>query len=302
MRRRPCWRISVLTTREAEEAVTELLERVFKEPASSYTDLETGATRVASYLPSKPHGFRAKRIALQAALNGLTAFGLNIGTARVSLSALRTRDWAEAWKRHFKPIEIGSALLIRPSWNHRRPRTGQELIVLDPGLSFGTGQHPTTLFCLQQIVDHRDPAKPQSCLDLGTGSGILALAAAKLGYKPVEGWDNDPEAIRAARANGKKNGVLHRVVFRLKDINQLAAHPERKHSLICANLLSTLILELRQRILQLLAPDGLLVLAGILRREFPGIQTAFEAAGLRLVKSRARKEWRSGAWCWKRPA
>ena len=139
---------------------------------------------------------------------------------------MRREDWAESWKRHFKPIEIGDALLVKPSWSKRRPRKNQAVVILDPGLSFGTGQHPTTAFCLREIVrlklakergrlarefktrHHADePSALQSFLDIGTGSGILAIAAAKLGYQPVHAFDFDAEAVRIARANARANRV-----------------------------------------------------------------------------------------------
>ena len=129
------------------------------------------------------------------------------------LNKVPPEDWAESWKRHFKPIEIGGDLLILPSWSKRKPKTGQAVVVLDPGLSFGTGQHATTSFCLNEIVKLRRSSKASelSLLDGGTGSGILAIAAAKLGYKPVEAFDFDPVSVRVARANATSNGVNRKV-------------------------------------------------------------------------------------------
>jgi ribosomal protein L11 methyltransferase len=275
----------------------ELLERVFGNPSSSYQDYDTGKTEVASYLSTKPCELRAKRMAVQSGLAELKALGFKTGVAKVAVTYVPHRDWAEAWKRHFKPIEVGRSLLIRPSWIRGKRRNRQKVIVLDPGLSFGTGQHPTTLFCLQQIAAFRDESKAQSFLDLGTGSGILALAAARLGYSPILGSDYDPESIRTARGNARINRLRNRIVFRLENLTQLPLRPAKKrYSLICANLLSPLLIDLRQRVLNFLAPGGLLVLAGILRQEFHTIQAAYEGAGLQLVRSLAKGEWQSGAW------
>ena len=157
----------------------------FGQPASSYTDAETRQTTVSVYLRDRPDWFAARQEGTRVwASNGCASGGLDIGPGSISLKRIRQEDWAESWKLHFKPVVIGSALLLKPSWSRRRPRKGQAVVVLDPGLSFGTGRHPTTAFCLRQLVARRRRAEAQSCLDIGTGSGILAIAAAKLGYAP----------------------------------------------------------------------------------------------------------------------
>jgi ribosomal protein L11 methyltransferase len=296
MNHAPLWKVSIATSAEAEDAVTEILHDVVGQPVSSYRDLETGQTWVAAYLLENPGRSGSWREDLQARLTGANACGLNTRPARISLARVRWEDWAESWKRHFKPLAIGSALLVKPSWSRLRPQRGQAVVVLDPGLSFGTGQHPTTGFCLDQIVSHRRREEPPSLLDIGTGSGILAIAAAKLGYAPVQAFDNDPEAVRVARANARQNGVADQVRLARKGLASLSLQPRTKHSVICANLISTLFLAERQRILTQLRPGGLLVLAGILKQEFPEVQAAYEASGLRLIASRAQREWRSGAF------
>src|SRR5204863_8598964 len=115
---------------------------------------------------------------LKLRIDAIRDVGLSVPRTGLRLQRLKRRDWAESWKAHFKPIEIGERLLIRPSWSKRAARRGQTVVVLDPGLGFGTGQHATKRFCLEQIVANRADGH-RSFLDLGTGSGILALAAAK---------------------------------------------------------------------------------------------------------------------------
>jgi ribosomal protein L11 methyltransferase len=249
------------------------------------------------YLPEKPDWSQPGRARLEAGLEAIRSCGLKIGPGRISLARVRREDWAESWKRHFKPIEIGPALLIKPSWSRRRPRQGQALVVLDPGLSFGTGQHPTTAFCLEQLAARRARGKEaQSFLDIGTGSGILAIAAARLGYAPIDAFDFDPEAVRVARANARRNRVSGRIRFFRQDVTRLPRRAKRKYSLVCANLISSLLVAERDRILARLSDDGLLVLAGILKTEFQKVRKAYEAAGLRLAASRAQNEWRSGSF------
>lgn len=300
---RSLWKLSVSAACDAEEALSERLGGAFAVPLSSYTDLESRRTTVTLWFERRPDWSPLKRAELRAGLARLQECGLNIGPVRVSLSRVRRENWAHSWKRHFAPIQVGAALLIRPSWSQRRPRRGQALVVLDPGLSFGTGKHPTTAFCLSQLASYRAAAQPphrspqrRSFLDLGTGSGILAIAAARLGYAPVEAHEIDPEALRIARANARRNGVSRRIRFVAQDLARLPRHGRRKFDVVCANLTSDLLVAQRRRILSCLASRGLLVLAGVLDTEFPIVRRAFEAEDLRLVTSRVRGEWRSGSF------
>src|SRR5436309_10460548 len=152
MKRGAIWKISVTTTLEAEDAVANLLSNVLNQPAPSYTDAETHTTTVSAFCEIPPPKFNLLRAALRTGLRKIKSCGLEIGAGRILISKLPHEDWAESWKRHFKPLVIGGALLIKPTWSKRRPRKGQAHVVLDPGLSFGTGQHPTTEFCLRDLV------------------------------------------------------------------------------------------------------------------------------------------------------
>ena len=204
---RALWRVSVHTTAQSEDAVSELMSRFLACPVSSFHDLANHVCRVDAYLESKPRRVAGLEHDLRSGLRGLAAGGLDVGPARVSCRRLGRQDWAESWKRHFPPLAFGGRLRIQPTWSRGRARAGEALVRLDPGLSFGTGHHPTTGFCLAQLVRARRPSQPQSLLDAGTGSGILAIAAAKLGYTPVHAFDFDPQALRVARANARLNRV-----------------------------------------------------------------------------------------------
>src|ERR1700734_3787859 len=150
MKNKPLWRISVTTSLEAEDAVVELLGAVFNCSASSYCDIEKQTSVVSVFCESKPPEIISKEIS--AGLRRIKNCGLKTSSGKIQIAKVRREDWAESWKRHFKPLEIGSALLVKPSWSKKRPRKNQAVVILDPGLSFGTGQHPTTEFCLQEIV------------------------------------------------------------------------------------------------------------------------------------------------------
>jgi ribosomal protein L11 methyltransferase len=287
------WRqISVTVAPNGEEAVAALLERLYGQSASVYVSAATREIVVTVYSPKSLA--EAKRTALRAGLNEVAAGGLEIGPAKISIQSIRREDWTESWKKFFKTIEIGRALLIKPSWSQRRPQKGQATVVLDPGLSFGTGQHPTTEFCLRQLVACHKSGQRQSFLDIGTGSGILAIAAAKLGFGPVKAFDLDPMSVRVAQANARKNRVQNRLTITRTDLTRLPVNSSTRYDLICANLLDDLLISESKRILNRLHPAGHLVLAGILTTQFPAVQKAYEKAGLSLRRSLIKREWQSG--------
>lgn len=288
------WRISVATTLEAEDAVSEMLGTITGANASSYFDVEAATSLVSVFQPKPPPSSLRRQLASQLRL--IRQCGLNTGPARVQIARVRREDWAESWKRHFKPLEIDHTLLIKPSWSRKRARSGQSVVILDPGLSFGTGQHPTTSFCLQELVRCRNFAIRQSFLDIGTGSGILAIAAVKLGYHPVDALDFDPDAVRIARANARVNRVLPRLNIRQADVTRLPQRPERQYDLLAANLISNLLLAEKKRLISRLKRTGTLVLAGILATEFDDIAAGFSSEGLKLVQAQTEKEWRSGSF------
>jgi ribosomal protein L11 methyltransferase len=208
---------------------------------------------------------------------------------------LRREDWVDSWKRHFQPIRIGDKLLVRPSWRKDKAAPGQAVVVLDPGLSFGTGQHATTKFCLRQLVVHRKRGA-QSLLDVGTGSGILAIAGVKLGYRPVKAIDFDSEAIRVARANAKRNRVTAHLKPKVGDVTKLPPRARVKYDVVCANLYYDLLTANAHRIIARVKPEGVLVLAGVLKTQFAEVKAAVEGQGMVLKKTTRQGEWQSGTF------
>ena len=166
------WQVSITASAAREEAVAGLLEETYHLSAAVYQDARTGQQTVTIYPSSLRATPRQARAGLRRALRRLWP-----GRAGILIKKLRRENWAESWKRHFKPVEIGRALLIKPGWSRRRARPGERVVRLDPGLSFGTGHHATTAFCLEQLAACRRPGAGQSFLDMGAGSGILAIAA-----------------------------------------------------------------------------------------------------------------------------
>ena len=296
MRNASISQITLGTTLEAEEPIAALLERLFGQSPSVYENVETGQRRVTVYVRKAPIVLRRRRSEILQGLDELKEFGIDVGQPEILIQRVPPEDWSESWKKYFKPIRIGSALLVKPSWRKEKSAKNQAVVVLDPGLSFGTGQHATTSFCLKEIVRCRGGGRKKSLLDIGTGSGILAIAASKLGYEPVEAFDFDPVAVRVAAANCRRNRVDKRVVVRRQDLTKLKEGSRRKFDLVCANLISTLLVEQREKILNRVMPEGTLVLAGILATEFDSVEEAYREAGLELVRSVKEREWQSGSF------
>ena len=142
---------------------------------------------------------------------------------------------------------------------------------------------------------HRPRPTKKSFLDIGTGSGILAIAAAKLGYKPIRAFDFDADAVRIAKANARANSV--KIKIQHGDVTKLSMKPKAQFDLVCANLISNLLIAERKKIVAQMNRGGTLVLAGILEREFSEVQKAFENCGLKLVAVKSEKEWQSGSFC-----
>jgi len=292
----PLWQISLTTAVEAEEAVAALFEDFFGQPPAVFLDAATPKAAVSTYCPKLPLPEAALRARLQTDLLKVRDCGLNIASARITIRRVASKNWKESWKKQFKPIEISPALMIKPTWSGRRPRAGQAVVVLDPGLSFGTGQHPTTAFCLEQLAARRASGAQQSFLDVGTGSGILAIAAAKLGYKPVQAFDFDPAAVRVARENAFQNRVAKQVRIFRQDLILLPLRGGGKFDVICANLTADLLIQQSKRIVNQLRPTGTLILAGILKIQFVEVHRTYTAAGLKLIATGQDKQWQSAAF------
>jgi ribosomal protein L11 methyltransferase len=201
---------------------------------------------------------------------------------------LEDSDWAEGWRKHVTSVRT-RRLLIKPPWSRAQPREGQQVIELEPGMAFGTGDHPTTLACLRAIDRLMRPG--QRVLDLGTGSGILAIAAAKLGASAALGVDTDPVAVEAARENCRRNGVKVTIVEGSLDVGR-----DWGPDLALANLTSQLHMDLAAAIAEALPAGGVLFGAGIGEAGLEGVLRAYRDAGARGVRVGRRGAWRTIEW------
>jgi ribosomal protein L11 methyltransferase len=294
---KPLTDVTVLTSHEAEDAVAELLQRVFKETASIYASREKVISSVTVYVRRTRRELKGVEEKLRRGFEEIEMYGIDVAPGDIRIAKVRREDWAESWKKYFKAIRIGSKLLIKPSWSKEKPLKGQAVVTLDPGLSFGTGQHPTTSYCLQKLTESAGPGA--SLLDIGCGSGILAIAAAKLGYSPVEAFDFDPVAVRIAQGNLRRNRVDHKVRCRRQDLTKLSPASAQKYEVICANLVAELLIAGAKKILGRLARNGRLIVAGILTTQFAEVRQAFEKRGLELLDTKSEREWQSGLFGFK---
>ena len=229
------------------------------------------------------------RLAVRAALNRTADPAL--ARTRVRWRDLDAQLWEMDWREHFQPVMAGHSLVVVPPWN-RRVYPGRRRVVIHPGMAFGTGQHATTLACLEGIERLASPPPP-AALDVGTGTGVLAIALAKLGVRRVVALDTDPQAIAAARANVRRNGVGGRVRLSAAPLDAPATRtgqPER-YLLVVANLYVDALVGLEPTFADCIVPGGHLVTSGVLRVQQGRLRAAFAPARWRLREARRRGSW-----------
>ena len=289
---------------EAVEAVSEIIGRVATggttvEPAFELVDEGLGA-RIDPTRPAVVRGYvpagdasateRAHAAAREVAetLGHLQAFGLRpIGELRVR--TVQEADWADAWKAFFPVMRVGRRLVIRPSWRQHRAAPGDVVLALDPGMAFGTGLHPTTrltLAALEPLVEDGRLTNTR-VLDVGCGSGILAIAALKLGASTGLGVDTDPVAVEATTANAARNDIGDRLTARGGSLPT----NEGPFDVVLANLVAGVLMTLAPRLLAELSADGTVLASGIFADREIEVTNAFGAAGLRVTGRTGEGDW-----------
>jgi ribosomal protein L11 methyltransferase len=277
--------VSVMAENETAEAVAEVLSRYAHRGVVIEAGPEgwnAGPVVVRAYLPADEQ-LRVNRRRVEEAL-------WHLGQIRPipppTFRSVAEADWAEAWKEHLTVLHIGQHIVIRPSWLDYAPAPGDVVIQLDPGMAFGTGLHPTTQMCMVALEKWLRPHA--AVLDLGTGSAILAIAAAKLGAGQVLAVDNDPVAVETARSNVITNGVREAV----RVVRGSLAEASGDYDLVVVNILASVIVRMLQEGLAArMCPGGILIIAGIIASQESEVVTALERESLAPVSRLQREDW-----------
>ena len=224
---------------------------------------------------------------IQAQITKLSDFGLAIGKNTLTVSEVAEEDWATAWKKYYHPVRVTRCLTIVPSWESYQPVTDDEkVILLDPGMAFGTGTHPTTNLTLQALeVTLRGG---ETVLDVGTGSGVLSIASKYYGAKEVHAFDLDSVAVAAAQENMDLNPVAKDVKV---SVNDLLAGISIEADVIVANILADIIVRMIPDAARLLKPEGRFIVSGIISEKQPMILAEMQAHGFELTQLFTQKDW-----------
>ena len=299
--------ISVHTTRDAVEAISNIFHEagaggvVIEDPEDLVRkwdgqfgeiyeldpeDYPQEGIIVKAYLPVDesliPKIDQIKGKIYELELHGFATENYNITQSLVS-----EEDWAGEWKKYYKPVKVTNRLTIVPTWEHYEPIEKDECIIeLDPGMAFGTGTHPTTVLCLQMLEKYLE--EHHHVLDVGTGSGVLSIAAAKLGAEKVLGVDLDGVAVRVARENVKQNHVQETVSMQQND---LVKGLTGRYDLIVANILAEIILMFVEDAYGLLQSGGKFIASGIIKRKYPEVEQALLSSHFKIVEKVEMEDW-----------
>jgi ribosomal protein L11 methyltransferase len=286
--------ISLTTDGELAEAIADLLARHAPGGVAIESERQGEAAArpetpviVRAYLPADDR-LEAIRAEIEA---GLWHLGMIRPLPTPVLREVAEQDWSEAWKEHYKPIRIGRRLLILPAWllspdEHRLP------IILDPGMAFGTGTHPSTQLCLAALEDHLHPG--DEVVDLGCGSGILAIAAVLLGASRVRAVDIDPLSVTITRENAERNQVADRITAAEGSLQELLEAASLPPALLVANILAPVLDEMaRHGLSRAVRPGGIVILAGILAEQAAPLEATCLEHGFERLEQRRSGDWRA---------
>lgn len=254
---------------------------------------ESGVTTVKSYFPTD--AMLDVRSAIESYVRVLKEMHPEAQEPEIKVRNMPDENWAHSWRRFFKPTEVSKGIVIKPTWEPYKPKGKEQLIIeLDPGMAFGTGLHATTKLCIDACRRYvwRDDLfgarmLAHNALDVGTGSGILAILLAKLGIPRTVAFDVDPVAVEVAKENAKLNGVLDRIEVRKASINRIA----ESFDIVVANILAETIVSMRDQLIDRLNHNGILILSGILKQKGADVKRAFQHAEVDFVESLNDEDW-----------
>ena len=205
---------------------------------------------------------------------------------QIELVGIAEEDWANEWKKFYHPVHISDRVTIVPLWEVYDARPGEVIVRMDSGQAFGSGTHETTRLCAGKLEQYLKPG--MRVLDVGTGSGILAILAAKLGASHIDGYDIDPIAVRVAAENVAENGVAEQISLGVSD---LLSAVRGQYQVICANIVADIVIRMAPDVAQFLAPGGVLIASGIIESREEEVRAALAAGGLSVVETDHEKDW-----------
>ncbi|WP_066293279.1 50S ribosomal protein L11 methyltransferase [Bacillus sp. FJAT-29937] len=299
--------ISIHTTNEAVEPISNILHEagasgvVIEDPLElkkerkdqfgeiyqlNPLDYPEEGVIVKAYLPV--NSFLADTIdRIKEEINNLLLYNIDIGKNEISISEVNEEEWATAWKKYYHPVKISERFTIVPSWEEYTPVSSDELLIeLDPGMAFGTGTHPTTVMCIQAL--ERTVKKGDNIIDVGTGSGVLSIAAAMLGAEKVKALDLDEVAVNSARENIELNRV-HDIVNVAQ--NNLLDGITEKVDVVVANILAEVILRFTDDVAAIVKKDGFFIASGIIQQKKQEVKDAMLTAGFQIEETIQMEDW-----------
>lgn len=241
---------------------------------------------IKAYLPV--NSFLGETVdGIKEAINNLLVYDIDLGLNEISISEVNEEEWATAWKKYYNPVKISEKFTIVPTWETYEPVSSDEKIIeLDPGMAFGTGTHPTTVLCIQAL--ERTVQDNDKVIDVGTGSGVLSIAAAMLGAEDVQALDLDEVAVESAKLNIKLNKVHPVVTVRQ---NNLLNNIEGPVNVVVANILAEVILRFTDKVYEVLEPGGTFISSGIIATKKQEVKDSLLKAGFNIEETMMMEDW-----------
>ncbi|GEK33298.1 50S ribosomal protein L11 methyltransferase [Kurthia sibirica] len=249
-------------------------------------DFPENGVIVKAYLPI--NSFLGETVEdIKLAINNLATFDIELGANKVSTCEIDEEDWSTSWKKYYHPVKISNRFTIVPTWENYQPVDSDELIIeLDPGMAFGTGTHPTTVMSLQALEKH--VTQDTNVIDVGTGSGVLAIGAALLGAKHVHALDLDEIAVRSAIENVELNKVSTKIDVVQGDLLDTVKEPAE---VVVANILAEIIMTFTDDAFTIVKPGGIYITSGIIEARKEDVKTSLEAAGFIIEEVMMMEDW-----------
>ncbi|MCL7747272.1 50S ribosomal protein L11 methyltransferase [Halalkalibacter alkaliphilus] len=240
---------------------------------------------VKAYFPV--NSFLAETIdEIKESINGLLAYDIDLGSNKVQIAEVHEEEWATAWKKYYKPVKVSSSITITPTWEEYEASEDETIIELDPGMAFGTGTHPTTVLCIQAL--DKVIQGGEMVVDVGTGSGVLSIAAAKLGAQRTLALDLDYVAVESAEQNVALNQVDNTVTVKQ---NNLLEGIEGPFDIVVANILAEVIVRFVQDAAAVLKPNGIYITSGIIKRKKQEVKDALTSGGFVIEEVVEMDDW-----------